>query len=1027
MKKKFITDIRIIKKAINSNKLVVFAGAGVSIDAGVPLWKTLIDEFKDGVDIPDDEFDYLKIAQMYFNERQQKEFIEKVRLVLKHKKLSYNEIHDEIFDLNPQHIVTTNYDNLFEQVINKRSLPFSVISKDSEFPYTSNIKHLVKMHGDLNNKDFVLKEDDYIDYSKNHPLIESFIKSLFASKTILFIGYSFSDIDLKMIIQNVRNILGGDFQNAYLLSTNINLHKTQQDYLKKKGIEVVSYFDADLTGNKNFIEDYLHGNNSQKKNYFEKGLNLSDEGQRMYNFIRFLSKYSPFDEKLIGKKSIEQIFLSLNRFSELKSLPPSFVANLYPFKATSEYANNHNGLTLLINNHELHDFFFDQIDVNDKGIEFSDPPEWGLSDRENKKYKKMVNYIFDSLNNSLILYVDKKGKKLDSLGYHGGLNEPKKIHFIVNKNHQGLEYIFERFEFDRVIELINTSTIEKITDTTIGLKHAYYNYKVGSFYNSYLLFRDVAGDAWQKGEYFSYIIAKKNMKILRNLIKTHEWDLDKNKKDKILDEILKIDIYKLITEIPNRGESEQKLFEIIRDDWVLKDVEVEIEALFKKVLYAYDFYNNKIGTHSTANYYTQINIELYKILTFYSNNFIIMDEYTDFTKVCNKALQSLLISYATSKDYESRLREFNKLFFDVFVNYGNAEDAKEIISKYKIKELVFCEDQYSKIIDVVNNYFKSFFETNKFSRDRTFVNKNTKSQILKSDHFSDNCRTRFVNMMFLLSNTKVNKIKTIKIIPNLLSFIEHESFLTWSNLKYLSVFIKKNHNLFSEKDLLRLFEIVTTKNLFYNDIIGAISYAFEKNKYKPISDNEIIEKLIIHSKDDRDRDRTIIELWAISNNSIKEKFKTELVEKLESIFDFNLYQDLCFNEIMGYDLFFEKYVLDINKRKGDGSYKLNSSGFPILNTFIFTNAMILIYKMNIKPDDKRLNKFTDLADWMEFYLFPEKFDYSKFKAEWVLLGYFSGVFFKRFSKILEIKEAIEKSLKDNYNERLAKIYTKYFI
>lgn len=83
--------------------------------------------------------------------------------------------------------------------------------------------------------------------------------------------------------------------------------------------------------------------------------------------------------------------------------------------------------------------------------------------------------------------------------------------------------------------------------------------------------------------------------------------------------------------------------------------------------------------------------------------------------------------------------------------------------------------------------------------------------------------------------------------------------------------------------------------------------------------------------------------------------------------------------------------------------------------------------MNIKPDDKRLNKFTDLADWMEFYLFPEKFDYSKFKAEWVLLGYFSGVFFKRFSKILEIKEAIEKSLKDNYNERLAKIYTKYFI
>jgi NAD-dependent SIR2 family protein deacetylase len=35
---KFLTDIKIIKNAINTKKLVVFAGAGISIDAGVPSW-----------------------------------------------------------------------------------------------------------------------------------------------------------------------------------------------------------------------------------------------------------------------------------------------------------------------------------------------------------------------------------------------------------------------------------------------------------------------------------------------------------------------------------------------------------------------------------------------------------------------------------------------------------------------------------------------------------------------------------------------------------------------------------------------------------------------------------------------------------------------------------------------------------------------------------------------------------------------------------------------------------------------------
>lgn len=117
-----------IQKAIEHNKLVVFVGAGVSKNSGIPLWRELVQElaqelglksvanYSDGSDFWGGD-DYLKIPQYYFNEREEKEYLDKIKEVLNRDVLP-NEIHDIIFDLNPAHIVTTNYDNLLEKEYN---------------------------------------------------------------------------------------------------------------------------------------------------------------------------------------------------------------------------------------------------------------------------------------------------------------------------------------------------------------------------------------------------------------------------------------------------------------------------------------------------------------------------------------------------------------------------------------------------------------------------------------------------------------------------------------------------------------------------------------------------------------------------------------------------------------------------------------------------------------------------------------------------------------------------------------------
>jgi hypothetical protein len=47
-KSKFNNNVSLIKNAINNDKLVVFAGAGVSKDSGIPLRSELIEEISNG-------------------------------------------------------------------------------------------------------------------------------------------------------------------------------------------------------------------------------------------------------------------------------------------------------------------------------------------------------------------------------------------------------------------------------------------------------------------------------------------------------------------------------------------------------------------------------------------------------------------------------------------------------------------------------------------------------------------------------------------------------------------------------------------------------------------------------------------------------------------------------------------------------------------------------------------------------------------------------------------------------------------
>lgn len=225
-----------IVKANNDNRLAIFIGAGISKSStlSLPTWTQLIDELKKDLGIQY-ENDFLKIAQLYFLQFGEYVYYEKLRSYFPDN-IEPSIIHKLLFELNPQYIVTTNWDTILEKTIEDNAYIYDIISSDKDLVKSTLQKKLIKMHGDFKQHNIVFKEDDYLNYQYNFPLIENYIKSILSTHTVLFLGYSYNDINLKQIITWIQNNSKVN-PPRYLILLKPNL--IQEKYLENHSIKTL--------------------------------------------------------------------------------------------------------------------------------------------------------------------------------------------------------------------------------------------------------------------------------------------------------------------------------------------------------------------------------------------------------------------------------------------------------------------------------------------------------------------------------------------------------------------------------------------------------------------------------------------------------------------------------------------------------------------------------------------------------------------------------------------------------------------
>src|SRR3954469_13737900 len=199
--------------AIQAHRAILFVGAGASMSVGLPSWDTLIEHLLDELGLDRNVIDgmnggYQMLAEFY---RLKKGSITSLRSWLDRnwqvssEQVFRSQLHRLIVQLNFPIIYTTNYDRNLEVAFEIHGQPYTKIANARDIAQAvDGITQIVKYHGDFSDEaSLVLTETDFLNrLSFDSPLDIKF-RSDALGRTILFIGYSMSDPNIRLLLHRI--------------------------------------------------------------------------------------------------------------------------------------------------------------------------------------------------------------------------------------------------------------------------------------------------------------------------------------------------------------------------------------------------------------------------------------------------------------------------------------------------------------------------------------------------------------------------------------------------------------------------------------------------------------------------------------------------------------------------------------------------------------------------------------------------------------------------------------------------------
>lgn len=208
-------------KALNQ-EAALFVGAGASRQAGFVDWRGLLTESAEelGLDIGK-EHDLLALAQYHVNGRAGRGEVNQQLIDAFTRESQTTSLHEILARLPIDTVWTTNYDQLLERAYEAagRRVEVKLSIENLAQARRGRDVTIYKMHGCVTQPhDAVLTKQDYEIYDLERRLFTDSLKGDFIEKTLLFIGFSFSDPNVERILSKVREQLGQNRRDHYWIT-----------------------------------------------------------------------------------------------------------------------------------------------------------------------------------------------------------------------------------------------------------------------------------------------------------------------------------------------------------------------------------------------------------------------------------------------------------------------------------------------------------------------------------------------------------------------------------------------------------------------------------------------------------------------------------------------------------------------------------------------------------------------------------------------------------------------------------------
>ncbi len=251
---------------LKRNKVILFVGAGVSMNLGLPSWNELIRRMAVELEYDPDSFqnygDFLELAEFYEIRKGSIGPLRSWMDISFHNpaiKIGDSLIHNIIANFNFHIIYTTNYDRWLEKAFEHHNKKYIKITSiyDLTKP-TSGITQIVKFHGDFDDDtSILLTESSYFSRLSFEGPLDMKLRSDILGKSILFIGYSLNDIDIRYLLFKLNKLWEGYSNESVRPKSYIFMlahNPVKNDVFKKRGVETIC---SDIENPKEALEDFL--------------------------------------------------------------------------------------------------------------------------------------------------------------------------------------------------------------------------------------------------------------------------------------------------------------------------------------------------------------------------------------------------------------------------------------------------------------------------------------------------------------------------------------------------------------------------------------------------------------------------------------------------------------------------------------------------------------------------------------------------------------------------------------------------